>query len=191
MTIYLVRHTTYLNPDHVYAFKLPFELSGEGIDHAGRVGEWFKGNSLLGLIIYSSPIKRTVQTAEIIANKIGSKIVIEDRLIEVACPNLEGKKQPEDEDETWRKEAIDSSREPSEDVQKRVVSFFQEKMNEKEDCIFVSHGDPLTALYYFLIKKPLVPCLFDDEHIDIYIKRGEIVKVEINEDKFQIKRINM
>lgn len=193
MTVYLVRHTKYSNPDKVFAFKLPLELSKEGISHALKIGGWFKNNSLLGLKVYSSPIKRTLQTAKIIASEIGSKVFIEDRLTEVSCPNLQGKKQPNngEGDAAWKMEAFDSSREPSAAVQKRIVSFFQEKLDEKKDCIFISHGDPLTALYYYLTKKPLVPCLFDDEHLDIYIKRGEIVKVEINEDKFQIKRVSV
>lgn len=130
--------------------------------------------------IYSSPIKRAYQTAEVIAKVIDSKVSYDERLTESSCPNLEGKKAPDDEEETWKMQCRDPLRESSESLQKRALECFQEKVKEGNDCILVSHGDPLAALVYYLIKKPLTTCLFDDEHYKFYIKRGEIVQVKID-----------
>ncbi|OGK18559.1 hypothetical protein A3G67_01800 [Candidatus Roizmanbacteria bacterium RIFCSPLOWO2_12_FULL_40_12] len=191
MHIYLVRHTLYHNPENIYAFHLPLYLSPEGRKHAGRVGDWFKNNVSSAIPIYTSPIVRTVQTAEIIASINNFQVQTDERLIESFCPNLQGKKQPEDDEVAWKMQCADSSRESSESTQKRTVKCFQEKLAEGKDYILVSHGDLLTALYYHLINKSLVPCLFDDEHIDIYIKRGEIVEVQVLEDGYHIERIKV
>lgn len=187
MKVFLVRHTAYSNPENIFPFRLPLELSKEGIEHALRIGRWFKENSLLNLPIYSSPIKRAYQTAEVIAKVVASKVSYDERLNEASCPNLQGKKAPEDEEETWRMQCKDSSRESSESLQKRALECFQEKLKEGKDCILVSHGDPLAALVYYLIKKPLTPCLFDDEHYKFYIKKGEIVQIKIK-DGYKIDR---
>src|SRR3989344_4403861 len=112
MHIYLVRHTLYHNPENIYAFHLPLYLSPEGRKHAGRVGDWFKNNVSSAIPIYTSPIVRTVQTAEIIAS----------------------------------------------------INNFQVQTDER---------------------------LIDDEHIDIYIKRGEIVEVQVLEDGYHIERIKV
>lgn len=183
MNIYLVRHGNYSNPDNIYPFFLPVVLSQDGIEQIQRVGEWLKKESIRGIPIYSSPIKRCVQTAEIISKAVDSSITMDDRLIESYCPNLQGKVQPEDKNDAITEQSNDPSREPLEDQQKRMRSIFDEKVKEGKDCVLVSHGDPITSLYYYLMKLPLVNCLFDDEHFDVYIKRAEIVKVAISQDK--------
>lgn len=187
MNVFLVRHTAYSNPENIFPFRLPLELSQEGIDHSRRIGEWFKKKNFFNMPIYSSPVKRSMQTAEIIAEAIGSKVVEDERLTESYCPDLEGKKAPEDEQETWKAQCGNSSRETSELIQKRTLECFQENVERGKDCILVSHGDPLTALLYFLINRPLTPCLFDDEHFDVYVKRGEIIQIKIRSG-YQIER---
>jgi len=185
--IFLVRHTAYSNPDNIFPFHLPLVLSKEGVEHALRIGDWFKNHSLIKLPIYTSPIKRSSQTADIIAKIIDSKVSSDERLTEASCPNLQGKKAPDDEEETWKMQCRDSSRESSESLQKRALECFQEKLKKDKNCILVSHGDPLAALLYYLIKKPLTRCLFDDDHYKLYIKKGEIVQIEIK-DGFEIER---
>ena len=182
MKIFLVRHTAYSNPDNIFPFRLPLALSKEGSEHASRIGQWFKNNSLFKLPIYTSPIKRSSQTADIIAKIIDSKVSYDERLTEAFCPNLQGKKAPDDEEETWKMQCMDSSRESSESLQKRALECFQEKVKEDKNCILISHGDPLAALLYYVIEKPLTRCFFDDDHYKLYIKRGEVVQIEIKNE---------
>ncbi len=193
MRIYLVRHGEYSNPDNIFPFHLPVTLSEEGREHIKRVGSWFQRKDVRKIPIYTSPILRTRETAEIIASFTNSSIENDDRLIESYSPNLQGKRQPgkEGDNAAWQMQCSDQSRESSESVQKRMIECFNEKAREGKDCVLVSHGDPLTALYYHLIQKALVSCLFDDEHIDIYIKRGEIVSVQIDGDDYQTERITV
>src|SRR3989304_7100135 len=110
MHIYLVRHTKFHNPDHLFPFPLPFHLSESGREHAKRIANWFFEKKFLNLPISVSPIARTIQTAEIIAAKINSMVEIDSRLIETSCPNLQGNKKPETN--SWVVEEEDGSREP-------------------------------------------------------------------------------
>ena len=191
MTIYLVRHGEYSNPDNIFPFYLPVILSEQGKEHIKRAGSWLTQKGVKDTPIFTSPILRAVETAEIIALSTNAKVLTDDRLIESYCPNLEGKRQPDDEKQAVELQCRDESREPVESVQKRMIECFDEKVREGKDCVLVSHGDPLTALYYHLTQKELVSCLFDDEHIDIYVKRGEIVSVQIDGDDYQIERVKV
>lgn len=178
MMIYGVRHTDYLNPENIYPFHLPVQLSAEGRAHAKRIGEWFQKKGVGNITIFSSPIVRTHETAEIIADAIGSSITIDARLIESSCTNLQGKKQ--EGPNPVEREYDDPTREPLIDVQKRMIQFFDEKVFENKDCIFVTHGDPITTLYYHLIgKSPLPKHLYVPENFSLCIQRGEIVQITV------------
>ena len=181
MHIYLVRHTEYSNPKGVYAFHLPFTLSRKGKNHAAKIGEWLnkKGNSLP---IYTSSIKRCVQTSEIIASKTNSIIRRDERLIEVYCPNLQGKKKPTKNEDSWKLEEDDLSREPWLKTLRRMINLFKEKVSLGEDCIFVSHGEPLTLLYYHLIDKKPRKYLWDPKNKNKVILKGMIVDIEVDND---------
>jgi len=180
MKIFLVRHAAYHNPDTIYPFHLPVPLSEDGRKHAQRVGEWFQSQKIFKLPIFTSPIQRAVETAEAISEKTQSDIQKDDRLIETYSEGLQGKKQSED----WKFEFDDPTRESKESVLKRVLNIYNEKIEEGEDCIFVSHGDPLTLLWYFLVKKEMPHYVWDPANIDV-IKRGEIVEIDIENGFFK------
>ena len=181
MHIYLVRHTKYHNPENIFPFHLPVNLSVEGRNHAQRVAEWFKSRKISKLPIFSSPIVRCVQTSEIIAAQTGSYVSCDDRLVETHSPGIQGTRKPEKDD--WKVEDDDPSREPKESIAERSLSIFEEKREEQQSCILVSHGDPLTILYYQLIEKKLPKDMWDPKNIELVIDRGEIVDVEITENK--------
>jgi broad specificity phosphatase PhoE len=153
MHIYLVRHAKYHNPDNIFPFHLPVHLSREGREHVHRVGKWFVTQGLLELPIFTSPIARCVQTAEIVASHTNSYVACDTRLIETSSPRLQGVVQPAVD--AWKTELTDTSRETQDSVRKRAVAFFEEKVNEQTDCILVSHGDPITILYFHLLGKKL------------------------------------
>lgn len=181
MTIYLVRHTQYHNPENIFPFHLPVYLSVEGREHAQRIAKWFADKKLTDLPIFTSPIARCVQTAEILAAKTNSFVATDDRLVETYSPGIQGTLKPAVDD--WKFEDTDPTRESRESIQKRANSIFQEKVAEQQDCILVSHGDPLTILYYHLVNKPLPEEMWKPENSDLVISRGEIVKVEVKSDK--------
>lgn len=188
MHIYLTRHTEYSNPDNVYAFHLPFHLSEKGKTEALKIGSWFKTKNLLNIPIYSSPIIRALETAELIANQINSKITTDNRLTETTCPDLQGIKIPEKN--SWMVEEDDKSRESHASILKRMVDIYTEKINEDRDCILVSHGDPLTLLYYYLINKTPPRYFWNPKNYSLVYQRGATVDVKIiNKKLSRISRI--
>ena len=181
MNIYLVRHTHYANPKNVYAFRLPLRLSLEGEQHAQRIGRWFVENKLQKLPIYTSPIARCVQTAEIIAARTGATVKTDKRLIEIFAPSLQGKPQPAKM--PWKVEEDDVSRESRESTLKRILEIYNEKVAEGNDCILVSHGEPITILYDYLNHKEPPKYLWGPENNENIINRGEIVKIELKNNR--------
>ena len=186
MTIYLVRHTQYHNPENIFPFHLPVYLSVDGREHAKKVASWFVNRQLDKLPIFTSPIARCVQTAEIISAKTNSFVSTDSRLIETYSPGIQGTNKPEKDD--WKVENDDPSRESLESTTKRIVSIFEEKVAEGQDCILVSHGDPLTILYYHLLEEALPKDMWKPENHELVISRGEIVEIEIKAEKPLVTR---
>jgi broad specificity phosphatase PhoE len=186
-----VRHTEVDNPKNIYTFRLPLPLSEKGKEHAKRIGKWFLGNGLLKLPIYSSPIARCVQTAQIIANEIQSSVTTDENLTESSCPNLQGKKQPLVD--SWKVGEGDKTRESRQSVLSRVLASFNEKVEERKDCILVSHGDSLTLLYYQVIgKKPPRYFWGPNANTPRVVRQGEIFDLELNgQSPISIKRVQL
>lgn len=190
MTIYLVRHTQYHNPDNIFPFHLPVYLSEEGRAHAGRIAQWFATHALMKLPVISSPMVRCVQTAEIIAAQTQSFVSIDERLAETASPGIQGKVQPSEN--AWQAEQLDPHRETQASVRERANALFEERKQIGEDCILVSHGDPLTLLYFHLQGEQVPEDLWNPIHDEKVVHRGEIVKIEIkHETKPELTRYNV
>lgn len=179
MNIYLVRHTQYYNPENIYAFFLPLYLSTTGRKRANLLASWFVKKEMLELPIYTSPIVRCLQTAEIIASKTKSFVAIDQRLTEVSCPNLQGVKKPKKDD--WKLEEDDQTRETHLSTRKRILDLYNQKVKEGKDCIFVSHGEPLTILQFYLQNKKLPQYLWNDENKENVIQKGNIVEILITD----------
>ena len=179
MNIYLIRHTEYENPRGIFPFHLPVYLSKKGRKDAVKIGKWFVNNRLGNLSMYSSPIVRCVKTSELISSQTNSFIAVDERLIEVVCPNLQGKKKPEDR--SWTLEQDDPSREIQEKVIERMINIYDEKVKEGKDCILVSHGEPIFFLYFHLIGKKIPKYPWSPENKNIIVNRGEVVKINIRD----------
>lgn len=106
-------------------------------------------------IIYSSPYKRTKQTAEIIAKEIGKDIIFDERLVDIRLGVLHGK-HTDTYFEIYLKERNFFNKpekgESWEEVQNRVIDFVKEidKKYKDKKILIVSHGDPIWLLVGFL-----------------------------------------
>jgi len=129
-------------------------------------------------VIFSSPIQRTVETAEIISKKTGAGIVIDARLTEVECGKLEGtdwdsfiKLYPK----MLNPGRTDSNgMEGLEDIQDRLNSFIDD-LNEKyqgKNIVIVSHGNPLRVM-----KGSLLGMKKDETLNELMHKKGQIVEL--------------
>lgn len=177
MKLYFVRHTEYYNPAHLYAFHLPFHLTEYGRKQASELGEWFLKKDISLLPIIASPIVRTIQTAELIASKTQSMVTVDRRLIESSCPELQGKVHASEKH--WIEEEDNRTRETHKSMLSRMSSICDETVSAGKDTILISHGDPLTVLYYYLIQEDPPRYFWDPQNASKVIQRGEIIEVTL------------
>ncbi len=173
-TLYIIRHGKYLTPNGVIPYRLPgFHLAPEGIVMVEKLSRQLAHVPFVA--IYTSPMERTQETAEIIAKPHGLVPVVDSRLLEVRSP-AQGLTVPEIEaitpfdwniyDTDFRKAANGES---IEDVFTRTQDIVNEKLEQHKNNAFalVTHGDQtmLMAAYYMgiprtteaLLKLPYVP----------------------------------
>ncbi|CAM3907804.1 histidine phosphatase family protein [Nocardiopsis rhodophaea] len=87
--VHLLRHGEVHNPDGILYGRLPdFHLSETGQRMADLAAAWFEGRDIAAL--YSSPLERTQETAEPLADRVGLPVRLDDRLIE-AANSLQGR----------------------------------------------------------------------------------------------------
>ena len=87
--IYIIRHgQTELNNAHVLQGRSDYPLNENGIAQAREVGQWLMEQGIAFSHVYSSPLKRAIQTAELIAPE--KPVVIDERLIEMDYGPYEG-----------------------------------------------------------------------------------------------------
>lgn len=92
--IYLVRHgITTLNKKKIYMGRSEEGLDEEGIKQANVLGMRLEGKGISK--IYTSPVKRALQTAEILNSYLSTGVSIEEDLGEMGLGEWEG--MPEDE----------------------------------------------------------------------------------------------
>lgn len=103
-------------------------------------------------VIYASPLTRTMETAAIVAKKLGGMDIIRDeRLREVDFGEFSGKDVSEMRElyeEYGRFEARPEGGENLDDIRVRVQEFIDEVHEEydKKNILIVGHGDPLWVI---------------------------------------------
>ena len=156
MKLYVIRHgQTDWNVKEKCQGRTDIELNNTGIKQAQNAKEQLKKYKID--LIICSPLKRTRKTAEIINETINSEIIIDERIIERNCGNIEGTTKDEwtsivNEDIdiinnynlNWDKQNV----EPIKDVCKRVWNLLdeiQEKYKDK-NVLLVTHGGTCRAI---------------------------------------------
>ncbi len=161
LKLIVVRHAeSQWNPIGRYQGLLDPELSERGIKQAEALAQELKGNGITR--IYTSPLKRTYQTAKILSDKLEVPIHREDRVIEIDHGKWSGmlvedvrNKYPE-EFEIWLKEPHKirfEGGESLEDVFKRVGDFLRylKEEHREETVVVVSHTVPIRCMYCALL----------------------------------------
>jgi probable phosphoglycerate mutase len=140
------------------------ELTATGRDQAKRAGEWI--HALGGVdVVVSSPLRRTQETAGVIASVLGLEVEVEPDLAEVAFGDWEGytfgeiHEQWPDDLQEWlgstaiappRGEAIDAVRERVFAARDRLLELHAEKT-----VVVVSHVTPIKLLVADALGAPI------------------------------------
>ncbi len=157
-----------------------YPLTQDGKEEVLKVAKKLKKAGGVDLII-SSPFLRTKETAHIVAEELGKKIHLDDRIMEFqhgqAC---EGKKDHvcgiKFGKGDWEAKTPDG--ESWKDLKKRMASFLKDidSQHEGKKILIVSHGDPIWLLENF------INGLTGEEAIatrdDSYIHEGELRKID-------------
>lgn len=126
-------------------------LTQKGVQQAREAAE-----SLVGLNItdvYSSPTLRTIQTASIIAERLGLKVTVDDRLREAGLGKLAGRRHSEirSENAFWYREYFSEENlyglEKFSSIVERMTALVNELYSKgKTSVVFVTHLEPIRAL---------------------------------------------
>ncbi|MFQ6739237.1 MAG: histidine phosphatase family protein, partial [Alphaproteobacteria bacterium] len=88
-TIYIFRHgQTDYNAEKRVMGQLDIQLNKIGINQANELADKMSNKSIQA--IYSSPLSRALETAKIVSNKTGAKIITDNALMERNNGKLQG-----------------------------------------------------------------------------------------------------
>ncbi len=164
LNLILVRHgLTDWNEEGRLLGRHPIALNDRGRTQAERAADALREHSIEA--VFSSPQKRTSETAEAVARVHGLAVRVEEAIDEVWLGHWQGKLVTElrgdpdlekyIEDPTYVCDAI----EPAAKVQERMVGFAERLRStyDQGNLVLVSHGDPLRLLlvHYLAMDLPL------------------------------------
>lgn len=189
--IYLIRHGDVVNPDDiVYGRKFNVPLSDLGRKQIHRIAERIHEREERPIILFSSPLRRTRESSQIISDFFQSlPIEIDDRLIETGAPRVEGKPM------AWFTAHPDPYNDPEcnlecpQDIIARMEAVFQNTKERYRGCVscLVSHGDPLQFLMWSLTHTgENIPSIVEIGKL-FFLKRSEGWRLVVNGEGKPIK----
>jgi broad specificity phosphatase PhoE len=192
MTVFhLLRHGERAS-GRVLAGRMPgIGLTERGRDDVSAVAERLAADGIAA--IYSSPLQRTRESAEIVAARLGLPIVFRDELIELDFGEWTGKTFDEIRtDPRWpswntrRSLSTIPGGETMREVQRRVVEALLEihQMHLDDAVLVVSHGDVIRAALLFALGMPL------DFYNRIEVAQGSVSTVRIDTGGVRVISIN-
>lgn len=153
--IHLVRHAEVDNPGHLVYSDLPgFGLSPRGLEQARRVGRYLGPRPVVA--IWSSPLERSLRTAEEIAARTGVPVKVDPGLTEWrvtsrwrghAWSDLPDTFPGELEAYLQHPEHLEFAEESLDDLAERMATTARRLDTEHPhgDVVIVSHQDPIQA----------------------------------------------
>lgn len=157
-TISLVRHGHIVNRDDVFHGRLPgFPLSQQGEKEAAAAAAYLQDRPVV--LIYTSPMLRARQTAEIIQSAFNPPppIQVEPLLNEIYSP-FDGYPRAKMAARDWDfYTGTDVEYEQPADILGRMLAFLQRmrRRHTEEHVVGVTHADPLAFLWMWVLEVPL------------------------------------
>jgi len=171
------------NVNKVYAGRSPEPLTEKGIQQARQVSEKLKSLKIDAL--YSSPIQRALQTAQIVGEHIGIDPVVNDAFRELEMGPWEGMsehdvaKEYPDEWVLWNKNPAElklPGRETLNELLERVIEGVRNIYHEARspNIVIVTHVAVIRVLLLWYAEKSL------DLYKSIHVPNAEIFEIRIN-----------
>lgn len=157
-TVSLVRHGHIVNPEAVFHGRLPgFPLSAKGREQAAAAVAYLEKQPVVA--IYTSPMERAQQTAEIIQAAFRSPPPVrEEPLLNEIYSPFDGRPHTEMEARDWDfYTGTDEEYEQPEAILGRILAFLQRmrRRHAGEHVVGVTHADPLAFLWMWVLDVPL------------------------------------
>jgi len=157
LTLYFVRHGEVHNPDQILYGRLPdFQLNAKGKRQAQAAASHLSGHNISA--VYTSPMLRAQQTAQIVARPHQLPLIVDDRLNEVFTPH-EGQKLADLERISF--EIYGGNQPPYEtlnDIRTRLCAFIDDMRSRyrqgNQTIIAVTHGDLVVLAFLLAVNYP-------------------------------------
>jgi broad specificity phosphatase PhoE len=159
---HLVRHGSYALLGHALGGRADHPLSAQGYDEAERIADWLAARRPDGVL--SSPVRRAIQTADAIGQRVGLPVHIDPAFAEVYFGDWTGRRFEDlRHDPAWqawngfRSTAGVPSGETMLAVQARAVAGLQHCAadHDNAEVVVVSHADVIKAVLAHFIGTPL------------------------------------
>ena len=193
-SIYIVRHgNTESNNRNVYAGFSPEGLTDEGIDQTKILGQ--KMRHLNVSTIYTSPIERAVQTAQILNNEINGQIILDSDLAEIRMGPWEGLSENDVMNQypmqyrLWHERPSELNipgRETLREVQDRALQVFKRAIqkDQNSDSILVTHVTTMRTMLLHVQRQTL------DQYKTIDVPNTCTYKIAYQNGDFWVERVN-
>lgn len=157
--IYLIRHgQTALNVERRALGQSDIGLTDEGVEEVNRLAVHLNERGVRPQIIYTSPLARTIKTAELLQSSLGGVIVEDEALREINYGAYEGV-------DTQRLRVIEygysrlkmqeGKRETAEEVEKRISLFLKSVLQTDENpVLIVTHAFSASILAQIMMSIP-------------------------------------
>ena len=157
-TVYLARHGTHAEVGKVLSGRSDIELSESGRNEAAALAEHMSARSISA--IYSSPRRRAVETAAIVADRLGLPVTLADPLNEIDFGEWTGRSfEALEEDDRWRDWNIRRSSGAAPGGETMVESIARARAFiegiEPGEVLCVSHCDIIRGLVAGYLELPL------------------------------------
>lgn len=184
MKIFFARHGQYQNPQDIVPFRLPgFPLTDLGRQQSEQTANRLKSENIRDL--FTSPVERCVETAQIIGRALNLHPNLKEAIIETGTP-LQGLTHTEMRIRTIDYPFADPQHqegggETPEDIFKRMNEFVDslKQMSQRSSHLIVSHADPIMIYLLGTLKKTIPHTRKELDHGKIrFIPMGGLVMVE-------------
>ena len=150
--IYFVRHgETEYNKQGRSQGRADIPLNKVGIFQAEKTSEKLKNTNID--IIFSSPLSRAINTAQIINKYHNAKIIIDERINHYDVGERQGElfgKWPEEKKQEYINNPEKHGAESYQHFYDRVIDFYKTIENQEKDILIVSHGGVYMNIYRYI-----------------------------------------